>query len=68
MGLCVKGLDETAKISDNQVFAADVAELADAQASGACVPWDVEVRLLSSALTPPLSGKLGLFALISKHR
>ena len=24
--------------------------MADAQASGACVPWDVEVRLLSSAL------------------
>ena len=30
--------------------AADVAELADAQASGACAPWGVEVRLLSSAL------------------
>ena len=30
---------------------ADVAELADAQASGACDPWVVEVRLLSSALS-----------------
>ncbi len=29
---------------------ADVAELADAQASGACAPRGVEVRLLSSAL------------------
>ena len=27
-----------------------MAELADAQASGACDPWVVEVRLLSSAL------------------
>jgi hypothetical protein len=32
------------------VIAADVAELADAQASGACELWLVEVRLLSSAL------------------
>ena len=32
-------------------LAADVAELADAQASGACGGNPVEVRLLSSALT-----------------
>jgi hypothetical protein len=36
---------------------ADVAELADAQASGACGLWPVEVRLLSSALTCPKSQK-----------
>ena len=30
--------------------AADVAELADAQASGACAPRGVEVRVLSSAI------------------
>ena len=41
------------KLLSETVFkenAADVAELADAQASGACAPWGVEVRLLSSAL------------------
>jgi hypothetical protein len=36
----------TAKLRDP----AAVAELVDAQASGACVPRDVEVRLLSAAL------------------
>ncbi len=35
-------------------YVADVAELADAQASGACGLTLVEVRLLSSALQPKL--------------
>ena len=36
---------------------ADVAELADAQASGACGLRPVEVRLLSSALNQPYESK-----------
>ncbi len=42
---------------------ADVAELADAQASGACALRGVEVRVLSSALSPlyreALRGEVG---------
>ena len=45
---------------------ADVAELADAQASGACGLRLVEVRLLSSALNHAESGKISLFGLISR--
>ena len=44
---------------------ADVAELADAQASGACGLRLVEVRLLSSALKLPYRGKSSVFGLIS---
>jgi hypothetical protein len=43
-------LDLGPKEGIRDVNSADVAELADAQASGACAPWGVEVRLLSSAL------------------
>lgn len=45
------------KIADNYYRFADVAELADAQASEACGLMPVEVQLLSSALnlTPPSS-------------
>lgn len=50
-------LDECLNISF-----ADVAELADAQASGACGLRPVEVRLLSSALTCPKSQKSSLLA------
>jgi hypothetical protein len=46
---CSKGLDAKTRISDN-LCTADVAELADAQASGACALRGVEVRVLSSAL------------------
>ena len=47
-----KPLDEVAAIGHNQPGFADVAELADAQASGACGLRPVEVRLLSSAFFP----------------
>ncbi len=59
-------LDETAEIRDNWTPAADVAELADAQASGACGLRLVEVRLLSSAFSTPLLAKYRLFAHLSK--
>ncbi len=51
----LKTLDETAKIDDIDIglLTADVAELADAQASGACGLRLVEVRLLSSAMKNP---------------
>lgn len=50
MIFCAKILDEPPRIFDNQSLPADVAELADAQASGACGLRPVEVRLLSSAI------------------
>ena len=51
----LKTLDETVKIDDTDIglLTADVAELADAQASGACGLRPVEVRLLSSAMKNP---------------
>ena len=64
-GLYTKILDETAEIVNTDITdivvwenaqignLADVAELADAQASGACGLRLVEVRLLSSAVNPP---------------
>ncbi len=45
-----KILDQILEIPDNYLSVADVAELADAQASGACALRGVEVRLLSSAV------------------
>ena len=44
-----KMLDYAGQNANNTVVSADVAELADAQASGACGLTLVEVRLLSSA-------------------
>ena len=45
-----KNLDQYKKTNIIAIFAADVAELADAQASGACGLRPVEVRVLSSAV------------------
>jgi hypothetical protein len=50
MGFCAKILDAPPRIFNNLTLPADVAELADAQASGACGLRPVEVRLLSSAV------------------
>ena len=49
-GLDVIGkFDDYKRIKNIKDFQAAVAELADAQASGACVRKDVEVRILSAA-------------------
>jgi hypothetical protein len=48
--LLILALIEMPFCNKMQKYLADVAELADAQASGACALWGVEVRLLSSAL------------------
>ena len=56
-GFVPKILDDAPEIPDNYVSVADVAELADAQASGACALRGVEVRLLSSAIAGlPVTG------------
>ena len=44
-----KMLDYAGQNANNTLVSADVAELADAQASGACGLTPLEVRLLSSA-------------------